>query len=68
MSLHWFLKLFSLPATPSKSDFARNISSNWVQNPFRRDFERNRFRFRSDVAKPLNDSKYQTAKMFSFMN
>ena len=38
MSLHWFLLLASLPATPSESDFAHDVIGNWVQNPFCRDF------------------------------
>ena len=28
----------SLPATPSESDFACDVTGNWVQNPFCRDF------------------------------
>ena len=40
MSFHWFLILSSLTATPSESDFTRNIARNWVQNPFHRYFAR----------------------------
>ena len=38
MWLHWFLILSNLPATPSKSDFPRDVAGSWVQNPFYHDF------------------------------
>ena len=38
MSLHWFLILSSLPATPSEGNFTQDFTDNWVQKPFCRDF------------------------------
>ena len=36
--LYWVHSISSLPATPSKSDFARDVPGNWVQTPFCRNF------------------------------
>ena len=37
-SLYWVHSISSLPATPSESEFGRNIAGNWAQNPFCCDF------------------------------
>ena len=37
-SLYWVHGISSLPATPSGSDFARDVTGNWIQNLFFRDF------------------------------
>ena len=47
ISLHWFLIVYSLPTTPSESDF---LGTEPILPRF---CERNRFCFRSGVARPL---------------
>ena len=38
LSLYWVHSISSLPATPTQSNFACDITGNWVQYPFWCDF------------------------------